>query len=73
LAYLFFGKYTEFLGNTPIQRKIPREENDLKFGWGVCISEFYPKLFGFLPAVLPACLLAFRMCLPACRLLMSTY
>jgi hypothetical protein len=71
LAYLFFGKYTEFLGNTPIPRKSLRGESVLKFGWGVCISVFLSELSSFLPACLPACLRSFRVRLPALRMLLT--
>lgn len=59
------------MGNTPIPRKMSREENDLKFAWGVFNLVFLAKLFSFLPAVLSACLPAICARLPACLLLTS--
>jgi hypothetical protein len=71
LPYYFFGKYTEFLGNTPIPRKMSRGGNDLEFRWGVFDLVFLAELFSFLPAVLPACLPAVWVRLPACYPLTS--
>jgi hypothetical protein len=48
-----------------------REENDLRFRWGVFDLVFLAELFSFLPAVLPACLPAVWVRLPACYPLTS--